>query len=79
MVAARRYPVVDEQQQVVLGFGVFVRNPDSRNRRLGLSEFFYIEDGRIAEVHSALFYAAPDLPLPNWPPYEGNFPLPPPR
>jgi hypothetical protein len=79
VVAARRYPVVDEQQQVVMGSGVFIRNPDSRNRRLGLSEFFYIEDGLIAEVHAAMFYAAPDLPIPNWPPYDGNFPLPPTR
>lgn len=76
LVAARRYPVVDEEQQVVLGMGVFIRSPESPNRRLGLSEFFYIDDGRIAQVHAALFYAAPELPLPNWPPYEGNFPLP---
>jgi hypothetical protein len=79
LVTARRYPIVDEQQQVVMGFGVFIRNPDSPNRRLGLSEFFYIEDGLIAEVHAAMFYAAPDLPVPNWPPYDGNFPLPPTR
>jgi hypothetical protein len=76
VVAARRYPVVDEQQQVVMGMGVFIRNPESANRRLGLSEFFYIEDNLISEVHAAMFYAAPDLPMPNWPPYEGNFRLP---
>lgn len=76
LVTARRYPVVDEQQQVVMGMGVFLRSPDSVNRRLGLSEFFYINDGLIAEVHAALFYAAPDLPVPNWPPYDGHFPLP---
>lgn len=79
VVAARRYPIVDEEQQVVMGLGVFIRHPNSPNRRLGLSEFFYIEGGRIAEVHAAMFYAAPDLPVPNWPPYEGNFPLPPTR
>jgi len=76
IVTARRYPVVDEQQQVVMGMGVFVRNPESVNRRLGLSEFFYIDDGLIAAVHAAMFYAAPALPVPNWPPYNGNFPLP---
>lgn len=75
-VAARRYPVVDEQQQVVLGMGVFVRAPESPNRRLGLSEFFYIDDGLISSVHAALFYAAPDAPVPNWPPYDANFQLP---
>jgi hypothetical protein len=76
LVTARRYPVVDEQQQVVMGMGVFIRSPESPNRRLGLSEFFHIDDGLIAQVHAALFYAAPNLPVPNWPPYEGNFPLP---
>lgn len=76
LVTARRYPLVDEQQQVVLGLAVFLRNPESINRRLGLSEFFYIDDERISAVHAAMFYAAPDLPLPNWPPYDGHFPLP---
>lgn len=76
LVTARRYPVVDEQQQVVMGMGVFLREPESVNRRLGLSEFFYIDDGRISTVHAAMFYAAPDQPVPNWPPYNGNFPLP---
>jgi hypothetical protein len=76
LVTARRYPVVDEQQQVVMGMGVFLREPQSVNRRLGLSEFFHIDDGLISEVYAALFYAAPDLVVPNWPPYDGHFPLP---
>jgi hypothetical protein len=76
LVTARRYPVVDEEQQVVLGLGVFLRSPESVNRRLGLSEFFHIDDGLISAVHAALFYAAPDQPIPNWPPYDGHFPLP---
>jgi hypothetical protein len=76
LVTARRFPVVDEQQQVVMGMGVFLRDPQSVNRRLGLSEFFHIEEGLISQVHAALFYAAPDSVVPNWPPYDGNFPLP---
>jgi hypothetical protein len=76
LVTARRYPLVDEQQQVVMGIAVFLRNPESINRRLGLSEFFYIDDALISEVHAAMFYAAPDQPVPNWPPYSGNFALP---
>lgn len=76
LVTARRYPLIDEEQQVVMGLGVFIREPESVNRRLGLSEFFYIDDGRIAAVHAAMFYAAPEQPVPNWPPYSGNFPLP---
>lgn len=76
LVAGRRYPLVDEVQQVVLGLGVFIREPTSVNRRLGLSEFFYVEDGVIAEVHAAMFYADALQPVPNWPPYNGNFALP---
>jgi hypothetical protein len=76
LVTGRRYPVVDEQQQVVMGMAVFLRDPQSLNRRLGLSEFFHIDDGLIREVHAAMFYAAPLLPVPNWPPYDGHFPLP---
>jgi hypothetical protein len=76
IVAGRRYPLVDEVQQVVLGLGVFIREPESVNRRLGLSEFFYIDDGLIAAVHAAMFYADALQPVPNWPPYNGNFALP---
>jgi hypothetical protein len=77
LVTARRYPLVDEVQQVVMGLGVFIREPESVNRRLGLSEFFYVDGQLISAVHAAMFYAAPDQPVPNWPPYDGNFPLPP--
>ncbi len=76
LVTSRRYLVVDEQQQVVMGTVVFLRNPDSINWRLGLSEFFYIDEALISEVQAAMFYAPPDLPIPNWPPYGGSFPLP---
>jgi hypothetical protein len=76
LVAGRRYPLIDEVQQVVLGLGVFIREPTSVNRRLGLSEFFYIEDGVISAVHAAMFYADALQPVPNWPPYNGNFALP---
>ena len=76
LVASRRYPLVDEVAQVVLGTVVFLRNPGATQRRNGLSEFFYIEDGKIREVHAAMFYPEPAQPMPNWPPYDGNFPLP---
>jgi hypothetical protein len=75
-VAARRYPVVDEVAQVVLGTGIFIRKPGIRKRRLGLSELFFIEHGKIKEIHAAMFFPPQDRPLPNWPPYHGNFPMP---
>lgn len=76
LVAARRYPLVDLESQVVLGTVVFLRSPGSERRRNGLSEFFYIDAGKIREIHAAMFYPAPGQPMPNWPPYDGNFPLP---
>ncbi|HEY5568785.1 MAG TPA: hypothetical protein VIM81_16275 [Gammaproteobacteria bacterium] len=74
LVAARRYPVVDEEAQVVLGAVVFLRNPGATQRRNGLSEFFYIDGGKIRAIYAAMFYPAPDQPVPNWAPYDGNFP-----
>lgn len=76
LVAGRRYPLVDEEAQVVLGTVVFLRNPGANQRRNGLSELFYIDGGKIREIYAAMFYPAPDRPVPNWPPYDGNFPLP---
>ena len=75
LVAGRRYPLVDVEAQVVLGTVVFIRNPGAAQRRNGLSEFFYIDGGKIREIHAAMFYPAPEQPVPNWPPYAGNFPL----
>jgi hypothetical protein len=37
---------------------------------------FWIEDGKIRNIWSAMYYPGPERPVPNWPPYEGNFPLP---
>lgn len=75
LVAARRYLMVDEEAQVVVASAVFIRKPGDERRRNHFMEVFGIDGGKIRTVHAAMFYAAPDLPLPNWPPYEGNFPL----
>jgi hypothetical protein len=40
-----------------------------------MSELVYIDDAKIREIHAAMFYPAPKQPVPNWPPYDGNFPL----
>lgn len=75
LVAARRYLLIDEEAQVVVCSAVFVRKPGDERRRNHFMEVFGIDGGRIRSVHAAMFYAEPDLPLPNWAPYEGNFPL----
>jgi hypothetical protein len=76
LVAARRYPLVDLEAQAVLGTVVFLRDLGATRRRNGLSEIFYIDAGKIREIYAAMFYPAPEQPMPNWPPYDGNFPLP---
>ena len=76
MVVARRIPLVDEDAQMVLGMAVFIRRPGSPTPRNVFSEWFNVEDGRIKTIYTAMFYPAPELAVPNWPPYEGNWPLP---
>jgi hypothetical protein len=75
-VAARRYPVVDEEAGVVLAIAVFLRKPGTTTRRNAFSEWFAIENNKIRTIHSAMFYPSPEAPVPNWPPYDGNWPLP---
>jgi hypothetical protein len=76
LVAGRRIPLVDEEAQVVLGLGVFIRRPGSPTPRNAFSEWFEIDEGKIRRIWTAMFYPPADLAVPNWPPYEGNWPLP---
>lgn len=75
-VAARRYPVVDEEAGVALAIAVFLRKPGTATRRNVFSEWFVIDKEKIHSIYSAMFYPAPEAPVPNWPPYDGNWPLP---
>jgi len=61
---------------MVLGMAVFIRRPGSPTPRNVFSEWFNVEGGRIRTIYTAMFYPGPELPVPNWPPYEGNWPLP---
>jgi hypothetical protein len=74
-VAGRRYPIVDQEAGIVLAMAVFIRKPGTTTRRNAFSEWFVIDGGRIRSIYSAMFYPAPDAPVPNWPPYDGNWPL----
>jgi hypothetical protein len=76
MVVARRVPLVDEEAQAVLAFAVFIRRPGSPTPRNVFSEWFYIDGAKIRTIYTAMFYPPPDLAVPNWPPYDGNWPLP---
>jgi hypothetical protein len=74
-VAGRRYLIADEEASVVLAMGVFIRKPGTTTRRNAFSEWFFIENGKIRSIYSAMFYPSPEAPVPNWPPYDGNWPL----
>ncbi len=74
-VAARRFPLVDEEAGVVLGMGVFIRRPGTVQRRNVLSEWFAIDHNRIRSIHAVMFYPPAEAPMPNWPPYNGNWPM----
>ena len=74
-VAARRILLVDDEQGVVLGMAVFIRKPGSIRPRNAFSEWFWIDDGKIRNIWTAMYYPGPERPVPNWPPFEGNFPL----
>jgi len=76
MVVARRVPLVDVEAQVALSFAVFIRRPGSPTPRNVFSEWFVMEGGKIRTIYTAMFYPPPELAVPNWPPYTGNWPLP---
>ena len=74
-ITARRVQVVDVEQQIVMMSVVFLRRPGNERWRNHFTHTISIEDGLIRQVHGAMFYAPPTQPVPNWPPYDGNFPL----
>ena len=76
MVTALRVPLVDVEAQAVLAYGVFVRRPGSPTPRNAFSEWFFIDDAKIRTVYTSMFYPGPELAVPNWPPFDGNWPLP---
>jgi hypothetical protein len=76
-VTARRYPIVDEEAGVVLGLGVFERKPGVAMRRNVFSEWFVMEQGKIRAIYSSMFYPDQEMMVPNWAPFDGNWPVPP--
>lgn len=76
VVASRNYFVIDEEAQVVVMNALFRREAKNPKRRNHFTELFNIDGGKIRSVHATFHYAPDDRPLPNWPPYDGDFPLP---
>jgi hypothetical protein len=74
-VTARRYPIVDEEAGVVLGLVLFERKPGVAMRRNLLAEWFFVEQGKIRSIYASMYYPDPEAMAPNWPPFDGNWPV----
>jgi len=49
-VAARRFPVVDEEAGVVLAMAVFIRKPGTATRRNMFGEWFFLENNKVRTI-----------------------------
>jgi hypothetical protein len=76
IVAIRDFYVIDEESQAVMVSAVFRRDPKNPKRRNHFTELFHLDHGKIRDIHAAFYYAPEDRPVPNWPPYDGLYPLP---
>ena len=76
IVAARNFFVIDDESQAVMVSAVFRREARNAKRRNCFTELFHLDHGKIRDIHAAFYYAPEDRPVPNWPPYDGLFPLP---
>jgi hypothetical protein len=75
-VAIRDYFILDEEAQVVMVSAMFRREAKNPKRRNHFTEVFHLDHGKIRDIHAAFHYPADTLPVPNWPPYDGFYPLP---
>jgi hypothetical protein len=76
IVSARRFPVIDEEAQLAVAFAVFIRKPGTATRRNSFAELFAVDAGKIRAIWSVMHFPTAEIPVPNWPPYDGNFPVP---
>ena len=76
IVTIRNFYVIDEESQAVMIAGMFRRDARNPKRRNHFTELFHLDHGKIRDIHAAFYYPPDDRPVPNWPPYDGLFPLP---
>lgn len=76
IVTIRNFYVIDEESQAVMVSAMFRREARNAKRRNHFTELFHVDHGKIRDIHAAFYYAPEDRPVPNWPPYDGLFPLP---
>lgn len=76
IVAIRDFYIVDEEAQIVMVSAMFRRDAQSTKLRNHFTELFHVDHGKIRDIHAAFYYAPENRPVPNWPPYDGLYPLP---
>ena len=76
IVTIRNFYVIDEESQAVMVSAMFRREQKNPKRRNHFTELFHVDHGKIRDIHAAFYYAPEDRPVPNWPPYDGLYPLP---
>jgi hypothetical protein len=76
IVTIRNFYVIDEESQAVMVSAMFRREAKNPKRRNHFTEVFHLDHGKIRDIHAAFYYAPEDRPVPNWPPYDGLYPLP---
>jgi hypothetical protein len=76
IVAIRDFYVIDEESQAVMVSAMFRRDSKNPKRRNHFTELFHVDQGKIRDIHAAFYYAPENRPVPNWPPYDGLYPLP---
>jgi hypothetical protein len=72
-VAARRIPVIDVEQQIVITSVVFIRTHEHPKWRNSFSDVMVMDGGLITDIYATMRYIDPERAVPNWPPYDGNF------
>ena len=50
--------------------GILLRRAGSPVPRNGFSEWLRIEDGKVRNIWTTMYYAQPERTVPDWPPYE---------
>lgn len=59
----RRFPLIDEEQGVVMSMTVFRRPASSTMRRNLLTEYFYMRSGKLTGIWAAMYYLDPSAPF----------------
>jgi hypothetical protein len=76
IVAIRNFYVIDEESQAVMVSAMFRREAKNPKLRNHFTELFHVDHGKVRDIHAAFYYAPEGRPVPNWPPYDGLYPLP---